>query len=325
MSALSLSQIIEDLRLLGAMTYGSYTLLVWDYLLTLDDEVDVFTLVRRPILLTFEPQITYVWDSPSSVVKYLFIGNRYVNLLVQPVYISGIAGVLPLDSSATCLAFSWVVGLSKSWSYGSVHVLVLLRVWIFYGRGRNTTIALFTAFILYLCASITLLAYTIVDLNSALGGMCMEELPSFSWLIWVVEFLLEACLFGLAVFTLRRQKSASEFPRVSRLVHSLYRHAIIFFLANTFGDILNIIAWTVFAGTPLLDVANMSVFWIVCRAEYDESVLHRLTITLVNITGQRLAIDLRRLHIQKEATQSEVSRVVAIQLAAFDNSGPVAP
>ncbi|KAI9567341.1 hypothetical protein HD554DRAFT_2173456 [Boletus coccyginus] len=305
MSALSLSQIMEGLRLLDAMTYGSYTLLVWDYLLTLDDEVDIFTLVRRPILLTFEPQITYVWDSSSSVVKYLFIGNRYVNLLVQPVYISGVAGVLPLDSSATCLAFSWVVGLSQCWSYGSAHVLVLLRVWILYGCGRNITIPLITAFILYLCASIALLAYTIVNTNSAFGGTCMEELPSFSWLIWVVEFLMEACLFGLAIFTLRRQKFAYEFPRVSRLAHSLYRHAIIFFLANTFGNILNIIAGTVFAGTPLLEVANTSVFWIVWR--------------------QRLAIDLRRLHIQKDATQSEVSRVVAIQLAAFDNSGPVVP
>ena len=46
------------------------------------------------------------------------------------------------------------------------------------------------------------------------------------------RLLLEACLFGLTIFTLRRQKSTSEFPRVSRLVRSLYRHAIIFFLVN---------------------------------------------------------------------------------------------
>lgn len=44
--------------------------------------------------------MTYIWDSPSSVVKYLFIGNRYVNLLVQGVYISETAGILPLRSSA---------------------------------------------------------------------------------------------------------------------------------------------------------------------------------------------------------------------------------
>lgn len=68
----------------------------------------------------------------------------------------------------------------------------------------------------------------------------------------------------------------------------------------------------------------MSVLWIVYSAGYDESILlHRFTVALVNITGQRLAIDLRCLHIQKDFTESEVSRVVAIQLAAFDNSDPV--
>jgi len=66
-------------------------------------------------------------------------------------------------------------------------------------------------------------------------------------------------------------------------------------------------------------------FCIVCRAEYDENVLHRFAVALVNITGQRLDIDLRRLHVQKDTTQSEVSREVANQLATFDNSGPAVP
>ena len=50
----------------------------------------------------------------------------------------------------------------------------------------------------------------------------------------------------------------------------------------------------------------------------------RITIVLVNITGQRLAIDLRRLRIQKDISPSEVSREVEIQLAAFDVD-PAAP
>ncbi|KAI9570608.1 hypothetical protein HD554DRAFT_356267 [Boletus coccyginus] len=291
MSALTSSQIMGDMLVLRAMTYSSYALLVWDYLLTLDDE------------------ITYIWGGPSSVVKYLFIGNRYVNLLVQPVYISDVAGVLPLGSSATCVAFSWTMALSQFWSYGSVHVLVLLRVWVLYGRTLKITTTLTAAFILYLCASIALVAYILGALNhvnSAPGWTCQGELAPFSWLIWIVEFTLEACLFGLTIFTLRQQKSRPGFLRVSRLVRSLYRHAIIFFLANTLSDILNTIAWTAFAGTPLYNVAIS------------------FSISLVNITGQRLAIDLRRLRIQKDITESEIGRVVEIQLAAFDDLDPEA-
>jgi hypothetical protein len=59
---------------------------------------DIFT--RRTIFLTVRPQITYIWACPTSVVKYLFIGNRYVNLLVQPFSISQAAGALPLNSEA---------------------------------------------------------------------------------------------------------------------------------------------------------------------------------------------------------------------------------
>ena len=60
--------------------------------------------------------------------------------------------------------------------------------------------------------------------------------------------------------------------------------------------------------------------WTVCLpAEYDESFFHRFSIVLVNITGQRLAIGLRRLHIRKDITESEVSREVEYQLAAFDS------
>ena len=54
-------------------------------------------------------------------------------------------------------------------------------------------------------------------------------------------------------------------------------------------------------------------------AEYDENFFHRFSVALVNITGQRLAIGLRRLRIQKDTTESEISREVEYQLAAFDS------
>ena len=75
------------------------------------------------------------------------------------------------------------MALSQCWSYGSVHstscdrglggirckspmsVLVLLRVWILYGRTRKITVALAVAFVLYLCASIALLAYILTAIS----------------------------------------------------------------------------------------------------------------------------------------------------------------
>ncbi|KAI9570615.1 hypothetical protein HD554DRAFT_2170210 [Boletus coccyginus] len=283
MSALTLSQNMEDVRLLRAITYSGYTLLVWGYLLTLDDES-----VLGGEVLVYRKSLR---ESPRAGSLHLRSSWDY--------------------SIAFKRSLSWILlGGGPLPNLVLRLFLMLLRVWILYGRTLKITIALIAAFILYISANIGVLAYILRAINfpnSASEGMCVEELPPFSWMIWVFELLLEACLFGLTIFTLRRQKSTSEFARVSRLVRSLYSHAIIFFLANTFSNILNVVTWSVLAGTPLYDVAD------------------KLTITFVNITGQWLAIDLRRLYIQKDVTQSEISRVVAFQLAAFDNSDPALP
>lgn len=84
---------------LSALTYSSYALLLWDYLLTLDDEVGQLHL-PCVTLLTLSSQVTYIWKSPCSVVKCLFMGNRYLNLIMLPVVVAQTAGVLPLDSNA---------------------------------------------------------------------------------------------------------------------------------------------------------------------------------------------------------------------------------
>jgi len=160
-------------------------------------------LKRHTILLTFHPQMSYIWDSPSSVVKYLFIGNRYANLLVQPLYSFEVAGVIPLDSS-TVSAIPYVIiqvvdslidrpvlpslGRWLCSKFGltalcivrpimvwwqpmqiEISVLVLLRLWIVYGRTLKITIALTTAFILYLCTIIALIAYIISSINCKLN------------------------------------------------------------------------------------------------------------------------------------------------------------
>ncbi|KAN0093159.1 hypothetical protein V8E55_003943 [Tylopilus felleus] len=238
---MSVVTLLQDAFVLRAVAYGSYALLVWDYFLTLDDEM------------------AYIWASRPSIVKYLFIGNRYINLFTQPFYLGQLAGTLPLDSTAACLAFSWAFALSRLWSYDSVHLLVLLRVWILYGRTLGITVALLVQFILYLGASIAFLLHLMSAMHFRHAG--------------------EDCL--------------------------LIR-----------------IVW---ANSPLFDVADSSVFFAFVP-EYDENMLffRRIGIILLNITGQRLAIDLRRLQIQRDISPSEVSREVEIQLAAFDDD-PAAP
>ncbi|KAN0093151.1 hypothetical protein V8E55_003935 [Tylopilus felleus] len=279
MAALTSSQIAGDVRLVCAITFSSYFLLVWDYLLTLDDEM------------------TFIWESPSSFVKYLFIGNRYVNLLMQPINISQVTEVLPVHTNAACLGFSWAMACFQFWSYGSMHVMVLLRIWILHGRTRKINIVLTVMITLYLCAWIAALVYILSQINfdHFESGKILPPPGKAGFFLgeWLATLDIIAHTETRPVVDLGHRRSTAKFSRISPLVRSPYKHAIILFLANTLSDTANIIAW--------------------------------LPITLVNITGIRLAIDLRRLHILKEVTRSEISREVEIQMAAFDNNNLLWP
>ncbi|KAN0093149.1 hypothetical protein V8E55_003933 [Tylopilus felleus] len=254
MAALTSSQIAGDVRLVRAITFSRYSLLVWDYLLTLDDEV--FT----PLCTTHDlsyPQRVHRW-----VVKYLFIGNRYVNLLVQPVTISQVTGVLLLHSSAACLAFVSAVASAS--------------------RNRKITIALMAMLILYFSTCIAALAYMLSEiryerrcaakivcfLSEWLATLCTNtpaEIISISqWLIWNVE------MFHIAALRAHSNPLLGEHTCLDR-VKLLIQHES--------------------AGSP---------------------------ITLINITGQRLAIDLR--HPKGRHPVAEVE----MELAAYDNH-PVVP
>ncbi|KIO03526.1 hypothetical protein M404DRAFT_624673 [Pisolithus tinctorius Marx 270] len=63
-SALAL---IYDVALQRAAVVAGYSLLLYDYFLTLSDEVE------------------YIWNTPRTLVKFIYLANRYIVLLGQTV------------------------------------------------------------------------------------------------------------------------------------------------------------------------------------------------------------------------------------------------
>ncbi|KAH7924533.1 hypothetical protein BV22DRAFT_1013153 [Leucogyrophana mollusca] len=150
------AQVISDIRIVRSTSFCSYVLLVWDFFLTIEDE------------------ITYIWGSPRSAVKILYLCNRYGNLLMQPISLAQTTGLLNINESSVCglmdrltnthqvcLAYVWIRSLGQFLSYGSVHILILLRAWVLSGRGRNATIGLFAAFMVYFVSCLALMIYAL--------------------------------------------------------------------------------------------------------------------------------------------------------------------
>ncbi|KAH7916517.1 hypothetical protein BJ138DRAFT_283572 [Hygrophoropsis aurantiaca] len=117
-------EIIFDLGIVRTTSFASYVLLIWDIFLTIEDE------------------ITYIWGSPRSAAKVLYLCNRYDNLLVQPVSLAQttqyqseldektcfkIRNIRTLPFFQTCLAFVWIKSLSQFLACGSVQSMNALK------------------------------------------------------------------------------------------------------------------------------------------------------------------------------------------------------
>ncbi|KAH7907856.1 hypothetical protein BJ138DRAFT_1159039 [Hygrophoropsis aurantiaca] len=284
MSLSTQAQAISDVRIVRTTNFASCALLIWDFFLTVEDE------------------ITYIWSSPHTAVKILYLCNRYGSLLLQPVSLAQTTGIIDINQSSVCLALTLIKSIGNLLTYATVHMVVLLRAWVLCGRGRKMTIVLFVAFMVYFCSCIGLTIYALGahhDKNQDNIGSCAGTIPNYTWLLWLISFILDVGLFSLTIAMLRQQ-NVPQLSQISYLIRELFRGSIIFLGVNTLRDVLNIIAWSLYAKRPLNFMTTSLCF------------------ALVNITGQRLAIDLRRTYVhKKELTPSELSKEVHRQIAAL--------
>ncbi|KAH7909248.1 hypothetical protein BJ138DRAFT_1115162 [Hygrophoropsis aurantiaca] len=268
MSQPPLAQIVSDVRIVRSTSFASYVLLVWDFFLTIEDEVRAVyqKFVRGCVKTGFNGQITYIWSSPRSAVKILYLCNRYGNLLVQPVSLAQTTGLLNINQSSACLAFVWIQSMSQFLTYGSVHVLVLLRVWVLCGRSRNITMVLFTVFMVYIFSCVGLAIYALGVHHDKVWasdtGTCSGAIPNYTWLLWVISFLLDVGLFSVTITMLRQQTTFPGHSQISHLIRGLYKESVIFLGANTLTDVLNTVAWVLYAKRPLNFMANSFVLFL---------------------------------------------------------------
>ncbi|EGO02276.1 hypothetical protein SERLA73DRAFT_71420 [Serpula lacrymans var. lacrymans S7.3] len=241
------AQILNDVRLVRSMNISSYALLSWDYLLTLQDEVH------------------YIWRSPRSYFKVLFLANRYGNLAFQ-------ALALAQHSSSFQSAFP---SLCSSLSFASAHAMVLLRAWAIHRRSRKLAFGLSALFAVYIALCIGLFTRGLVH-----NRRKPFDDPRISHNLMLAGqtdlYLLEELV-----------------PEDYQILNSSIK-------ANIFGNTLNLILWVKFPDRPRGFMG--SVF----------------TLTLISVTGQRLAIRLRKIGAQStEATQSRLSKEIDNQINAL--------
>ncbi|KZT29489.1 hypothetical protein NEOLEDRAFT_1175170 [Neolentinus lepideus HHB14362 ss-1] len=274
---------MQDLQLLCFANWAGYAILLLEFALTFADEVQ------------------YIWLSRWSLVKGIFLGNRYFNLVGIGLYNAQMSKVWTSDSPSFCVKITVLTTTLMFLSFASIHVLVLLRAWAVWNRRPKILASLVVLFLLHLVASIGIMVYSIVFVGPdafpylPILGTCVGPMPSefdsprFSssakdafprllgwfWTLWLPSIVLESGMFIMTFVSIRYN---FEDKRSSPVVRILYRDGMIYFVVT--DEHLSL-------GTYLRPAA--------------EHVVRIITLAVVNVAGQRLILHLRKVDHQARA------------------------
>ncbi|KAG2124453.1 hypothetical protein DEU56DRAFT_595995 [Suillus clintonianus] len=279
------TQFMECLWLRTSLSAAGYTLLVYDY------------------LLSFKYEVFYIWNAPWTVLKVLFLFNRYGNLIGQTAIQLEEAGLLVHGSQVFCQRFAFFTTCFMYLSTESIHIVVLIRAWAIWGTRKRVTMILIGSYTLYIVmllvssASVLHLS-TIPYLYLDVIHVCVVTVPKYVWLGYIGSFILDIILFVLTMRSLWKYSREFRHLYPSDLLRVLFRDAIIFFLVSMFSNAFIVASWTAFRGDPKYFLGK------------------GFATPLLSVAGQRLVLNLRGLKTRTYTTR-DISREVDRQLQAF--------
>jgi len=248
----SLYELIDDVRQVQAQAYlgiAGFCLLVYDMVITWDIEINL------------------VWPAPLSLVKVLFLFNRYVvpGVYIWNVYmLSGTVTSVPNDSY--CFQF-FVVNLAMQsiTTNGVGATLILLRVYALYNRNKRILALLIFLLLAELGMTLGVSMYASVAnrdqmVFEPIFGTC-ALLSHLSWL-WVVFLFM--IVYDITVFVLILYKTW-EHVRVAHsqtsLLSAMLYDGLAYFALMLAAETLNLVAFSSFSAT--LYLVGLQIMWCI--------------------------------------------------------------
>ncbi|KAF8510361.1 hypothetical protein BU17DRAFT_70100 [Hysterangium stoloniferum] len=182
---------------------AAFVMLLYDYLITLADEIE------------------HVWNQPRSAVTYLFALNRYGSLLQRPVIV---ASFLSPAWSKNVEACQHSVRFSGGSTVAFVAIIMILRVWAIWKKDKRIIAILGVFWVFQVAFS-----------GMALGFSKREPIHSPFWLM---PLLTDTTVFAL---TLLRVFRYSKEARENSLLRLLIRDGALYFLCICSANFLNVV------------------------------------------------------------------------------------
>ncbi|KZS96015.1 hypothetical protein SISNIDRAFT_451674 [Sistotremastrum niveocremeum HHB9708] len=249
---------IHDMMVNRMMAYSGFSLMVFDWFLTLPDE------------------ITLIWGARWTAVKTAYMINRYLIpvLLSFEIYVwSGYATLITLGFCRNVFAAQSFIIVAF---YANVHWMVSLRAWLLWERRSSIGFTIIAVFLLYLLATCLIMgkelgpirrtAQVIPEMN-----VCFAEVPSKLWTVWLPSILYEVFI---VIITITKAFKHSKNIIHSPVLETLYRDGFLYFVFINLSSVMNLLVWGVAPQGYFL----LAIFF---------------TTALCQVVGSRMVMDLR--------------------------------
>ncbi|KAF9457892.1 hypothetical protein BDZ94DRAFT_1301588 [Collybia nuda] len=249
MAGPEVSIFIHDRIVTRYATLASVTLLVWDTLLTMDQ------------------QVSRVWFAKPTIGRTLFIINRYLPIVLMAYQVIYLFYTPP--SIEVCEKGFLISGLGGVVNFWTIQSVLITRIYALYQKRYLVALLLFLSFASTV-AMATILIYLFVrfmfflPLGSlpipgctplCIDPLCETLMRSFS----IPFFVLEAAILLLTVYKTLETLKRTGWKHLSHLSQIVYRDGLIYYLVIVLVAALNVILW-LRATSSLGDLGQRQVF-----------------------------------------------------------------
>lgn len=210
---------VVHMRATIMMDLATYTMLIYDLLITLGDEVK------------------YIWPAPFSIPKALFLLNRYFVPLAFAIIIIQLNSPLWNRKKPICIHSVWDEAGFSLVATLVAEALMIIRVYALWGHKKIVLIGLGILWILHLIfGSLDTRNDVPVPIPNGLIGCIASGVGNLQVLYWAIPLVFDTVVFGLTLFkTWDLHRGGLRIPLIERF----QRDGLIYFLIAFSGNLLN--------------------------------------------------------------------------------------
>ncbi|KAH8822646.1 hypothetical protein DL96DRAFT_1618590, partial [Flagelloscypha sp. PMI_526] len=228
-------------------------------------------------LLTFEQEVNYVWKAKRSIARTLFLILRYTVPVFLLVYnatgLSGIAKFNLPDDVRFCKVWLIATACLGQITIGITNAIVLLRLWVIWKRDLLLMKLTGVGFVLCQLGSLAAVGISSRQLARALAFdrfqyICVLNHQMHIFPLWIPGLVFEVMVFLTAfVYWLLQPRAPDD-----AMTRALYRNGLMYFLVLFSLRLLN----TVLAIVAPLSLAFVGIFfiWSACTLTTTRLVLN---------------------------------------------------